>query len=103
MARLTAAGDLRRRRPAPARLPSSRAATNTFIASMRSKGSLSLFHLNIACQNHPHIALFVHHESSSFSTPAAVLLPGSGGGRTSADHRFARSEEHTSELQSQSN
>src|SRR6267154_4142450 len=36
MARLTAAGDLRRRRPAPARLPSSTADTKTFIASMRS-------------------------------------------------------------------
>src|SRR5215470_11609814 len=36
MARETAAGDLRSRRPAPARLPSSSAVTNTRMASIRS-------------------------------------------------------------------
>ena len=50
VARLTAAGDRPSRRPAPARLPSSRAATKTFIASIRSiptlsrRGTLSISH-----------------------------------------------------------
>src|SRR6266851_9955514 len=38
MARLTAAGERPSLRPAPARLPSSSAATKTFMASMRSIG-----------------------------------------------------------------
>src|SRR5688500_8812924 len=53
MARLTAAAERPSRRPAPARLPSSSAATNTLIASIRSIPRLSRSRTPDASIGHP--------------------------------------------------